>query len=72
MGHPSVGTWYLGTYPLVREELKYIPLPPDLGPSKDGRFKPQCLASSQSLPQWHAERSFRLCACRQGESHSLP
>lgn len=68
MGHPSLSTWYLGTYPLVREEL----LPPDLGHSKDRRFKPQCLASSQSFPQWHVETSFCLCACREGESHSLP
>lgn len=67
--HPSLSTWYL---PVGREELKHISLPPDLGPSKDKGVKPPCLASSQSLPQWHAKRSFRFYAYREGDSHSIP
>lgn len=58
--HPSLGIWHLGNSGLVREDLKHIPLPPDPGPSKYKGFEPPCLASSQSLPQRRAKRSFRL------------
>lgn len=38
--HPSLDTWYLGTYQFGEAGVKYIALAPDLNPSKGKGFKP--------------------------------
>lgn len=56
-----LGTWYLGTYQLMWEELKSILLPPDLGPSEKKGFKPRAWPLPKaSLRERHAKGSFCL------------
>lgn len=77
--HPGIivkaaplGTWYLGTYQLMREELKRILLPPDLGPSENKGFQPQL----GLLPKPPSERGMlsvpSVSIPRERDSHSLP
>lgn len=66
--HPEIivkaaplGTWYLGTYQLMWEELKRILLPPDLGPSENKEFKSRAWPPpNASVRERHAKRSFCL------------